>query len=492
MSVTVDSINYTLSGSNATITGTIAGAATTTTVTIPSTITYLGTTYNVTSIGDSAFFFYTNLASITIPDSVTTIGNGAFFYCSSLTSITIPNSVTSIGQEAFRQCFSLASITIPSSVLTINNSAFRQCSSLANIVVDSENTSYSSLNNVLFNKAQTTLILYAIGLSSTSYTIPNSVTSIDAGAFQGCNLTSITIPNGLLTIGGSAFYGCSLTSIFIPSSVTTIGDSYTFFGCPLTSILVDSANTSYSSLNNVLFNKAQTILIQYPTRLSSTAYTVPNTVQTISPIAFANSTLLESITIGSGVLTIHNEAFANCSKLATVTFNGNIPTIGTNNFTENTSDTAYYYPNVQNISRLSPTPAIFANVVVLRPTLLELKNQNALKSTYTTYGYQLQELVGSALHTLPELKQIGYVLGELKAHFTTETLITSWLFPGSELKQEGLIQSGITFFIIVIVFNGVFSVRRTYTSNNTNEEITQYNVFFNGQYLPTELSRKPM
>ena len=128
----------------------------------------------------------------------------------------------------------------------------------------------------------------------------------------------------------------------------------------------------------------------------------------------------------------------------------------------------------------------------LKPSLSTLKSQNASKATYVSNSYSLSDLVSSGLYTLPELTQIGYVLGELKAHFTTETLITSWLFPGSELKQEGLIQSGITFFIIVIVFNGVFSVRRTYTSNNTNEEITQYNVFFNGQYLPTELTRKPM
>ena len=124
----------------------------------------------------------------------------------------------------------------------------------------------------------------------------------------------------------------------------------------------------------------------------------------------------------------------------------------------------------------------------LKPSLSTLKSQNASKATYVSNSYSLSDLVSSGLYTLPELTQIGYVLGELKAHFTTETLITSWLFPGSELKQEGLIQSGITFFIIVIVFEGVFSVRRTYALNNTNEEITQYNVFFNGQYFPKLLT----
>ena len=60
----------------------------------------------------------------------------------------------------------------------------------------------------------------------TSVTIPNSVTSIELGAFSGCSgLTSITIPNSVTSIGEVAFHGCSsLTSITIPNSVTSIGE----------------------------------------------------------------------------------------------------------------------------------------------------------------------------------------------------------------------------------------------------------------------------
>ena len=57
-------------------------------VTIPETVTYNGTTYSVTSIGDEAFRSCSSLTSITIPNSVTSIGEWAFYHCSSLTSIT--------------------------------------------------------------------------------------------------------------------------------------------------------------------------------------------------------------------------------------------------------------------------------------------------------------------------------------------------------------------------------------------------------------------
>ncbi|MCR5394034.1 MAG: leucine-rich repeat domain-containing protein [Bacteroidales bacterium] len=73
-------------------------------VTIPSSVTYSGKTYSVTSIGSDAFRDCTGLTSITIPNSVTSIGARTFDGCTGLTSITIPNSVTSIGDYAFYMC----------------------------------------------------------------------------------------------------------------------------------------------------------------------------------------------------------------------------------------------------------------------------------------------------------------------------------------------------------------------------------------------------
>ena len=80
------------------------------TATIPETVTYNGTTYSVTSIGDYAFKDCSSLTSITLPNSVTSIGESAFNSCSALTSITLPNSVTSIGGDAFYGCSALTSV----------------------------------------------------------------------------------------------------------------------------------------------------------------------------------------------------------------------------------------------------------------------------------------------------------------------------------------------------------------------------------------------
>ena len=102
-------------------------------VTIPSAVTYNGTTYSVTSIGNSAFYFCSGLTNIEIPNSVTSIGDVAFSYCSELTNIEIPNSVTWIGDDAFSDCYGLTSIEIPNSVTSIGNYAFYYCSGLTSI-----------------------------------------------------------------------------------------------------------------------------------------------------------------------------------------------------------------------------------------------------------------------------------------------------------------------------------------------------------------------
>ncbi len=94
---------------------------------------------SVTSIENSAFDDCSNLTEITIPNSVTSIGDYAFFRCESLTEITIPDSVTSIGNYAFASCASLTEITILSSVISIGGYAFNNCSNLTNIIINSSN-----------------------------------------------------------------------------------------------------------------------------------------------------------------------------------------------------------------------------------------------------------------------------------------------------------------------------------------------------------------
>ena len=165
-------------------------------VVIPSSVEYNGTTYSVTSIGDSAFYFCSGLTSASIPNGVTSIDSFAFFACSGLTSVTIPNSVTSIGDAALYACSGLISITIPNSVTSIGGYALYSCSGLTSVSIGN---SVTSIGQCAFYDCN----------SLTSVTIPNSVTIIDTATFSYCsNLTSITIGNSVTSIKENAFNDC--------------------------------------------------------------------------------------------------------------------------------------------------------------------------------------------------------------------------------------------------------------------------------------------
>jgi len=263
-------------------------------ITIPSTVNYNNKSYAVTSIGDSAFSYCSNLASITIPDGVTSIGGQAFMGCSRLMSITIPEGVTSIGESAFEDCSGLTSIIIPESVTSIGWYAFRSCSSLTSIIIPKGVTSISDL---AFKNCS----------RLTSITIPESVTEIGWRAFEDCpSLTSITIPNGVTVIGSGAFGYCSsLTSITIPESVTVIGEEVFYECSSLTSITIPEGVTS----------------IRYQTFYGCsglTSITIPERVTWIEDGAFKGCSGLTSITIPKGVTWIGKSAFEDCPSLTSI------------------------------------------------------------------------------------------------------------------------------------------------------------------------------
>ena len=235
---------------------------------------------SVTTISDQAFYGCDALTSVSMP-SVTTIGDWAFDSCSALTSVSMPSvttigdeafgscsaltsvsmpSVTTIGDEAFSGCLDLTSVDIPASCTSIGSNPFTQCTALKEIVVDDNNPNYSSADGVLYDKGKTTLLSWPTAEGGIN--LPLSVRKIGARAFYDCDaLTSVSMPS-VTTIGKEAFYYCeALTSVHIPASCTSIAGN-PFQRCEsLEEIVVDENNPNYSSMDGVLYDKYMSTLI---------------------------------------------------------------------------------------------------------------------------------------------------------------------------------------------------------------------------------------
>lgn len=174
-------------------------------------------------ISDGVLTKYTGSGgSVVIPNGVTSIGWGAFSNCTNLTSVTIPNSVTSIQSRAFWHT-GLVTIEVPSSVTSIGEFVF-SIESLVEISVAPENPKYSSKDGVLYDKNQTTLLVYPSGKTEVAFQIPEGVTKIEKWAYVGNwphyegNLASIYLPTSVSSIGECAFNGDKIKNIYFSGS----------------------------------------------------------------------------------------------------------------------------------------------------------------------------------------------------------------------------------------------------------------------------------
>ena len=312
----------------------------------------------VTRIGDCAFQLCSSLTSFVIPDGVTSIGKSAFNSCSSLRSVVIPNSVTSIGNRAFGLCKSLTNIVIPDSVTTIGGSAFSGCKSLSSVVIPESvvnlkgnpfcrwNGELKCLspyfiydNKVLFDKDKSKIIAFR-DKNTTSYVIPDYVTSIGDSAFSDCSsLFDIVIPDSVNSIGNDAFWCCSsLRSVVISDSVTSIGGG-AFLGCSdLADIVIPNSVTNIrdwaffgcSSLSDIVIPDSVTSIgnraFAYCKSLRSVV--IPDSVTNIDAWAFSDCESLRSVVISDGVTSIGESAFSGCSSLSDIVIPDSVTSIG--------------------------------------------------------------------------------------------------------------------------------------------------------------------
>jgi hypothetical protein len=163
-----------------------------------------------------------------------------------------------------------------------------------------------------------------------TYETTNGTITITGYSGSGGDVTIPDTINGLsvTSMGRAVFWFLTnLSSLSIPSVVVSI-DAYNFLGCSsLTAITVDALNSFYSSVDGVLFNKNQTVLVRCPPGQTG-AFFIPSSVTNIGYYAFSSCTMLTNISIPSGVTSIGEEAFNSCIGLTDITIPGSVTTVG--------------------------------------------------------------------------------------------------------------------------------------------------------------------
>ncbi len=226
---------------------------------------------------------YAKLREIVLGDGVETIGEYAFSCQENVHQLTLGANVESIGDNAF-EGISLQEVYNKSNFDVVVNPPADDIYFYGAYAIDYVYTPTSGESKITTDKDD-----YVI------YTDGDDKVLID---YKG-TATDIVIPDGVTEIKYNAFDSvrATATSVTIPASVKEFV-YYTWDGFSvLESFTVAEANTAYKSVDGVLFNKAGTQLIKYPSARNAWDYQIPQEVTTIQIDAFRNVVYLVRVVI---------------------------------------------------------------------------------------------------------------------------------------------------------------------------------------------------
>jgi hypothetical protein len=382
----------------------------------------LGSTYQVpatvTDIGAGSFYG-SAVQQVAMPASVSAIGSEAFAFAHALTNLSVatgnpgyssaggvlfnasqttlvqypggrrggyavPGSVTNIGPAAFSGP-GVTSVVLANSISMIASGALAYCPHLTNITVVPGNANFASVNGVLEDITQTTLLQFPGGLNG-AFTLGTNLSAIGDLAFAGSSLGHVTVPATVTSVGSDAFAGCpDLFEVnFFGNAPANDGTAFTndeatvywvasasgwgaqYGGARTYEVpfdFTDNGNntvtlTGYAGSSSTgyiptdIFGETVTAIgseaFAFQTNLS--VLDIPSTVTSIGESAFEGCTRLTTLVLrNSGYLSVADDAFGGCHQLTSVSFGPGPAAIGDYGFYDCTSLNFIDFGGVTNI-----------------------------------------------------------------------------------------------------------------------------------------------
>ena len=441
---------------------------------------------SVTSIGDSAFYGCTELASISIPNSLTSIGENTFFDCEQLTNVSIPDSVIEIGVGAFSRCKNLKTLELPfvglsrtlkdkmissikstiedksiSSVLSekaLNQfrlaiPTFYKTYGMLGIIFETEESPSSSeyyYSQLGFKGNFDSFSLsyyYYIPKSLENVVIGTGMDYVEAEAFVDCSgIKSITISDSIMNIGASAFSGCdNLDRIYY------IGTQDQWKAVKNASNRTPSFYDCLFS-DGVVYNSSKTkIQTVYNTTIRQV--TIPDSVTNIADNAFFGCTELTEITIPDNVTSIADNAFSGCTGISSVSIKNPMTKVYKTAF----SDTPWYNNH--------PDGVVYTNNFVFsyKGTMPENATISLKKGTTGILSNAFSDCVEMSSITIPDsVTQIG------DSAFSGCSGLLKVTIPDSIIQMGENAFSGCKRLGTVVLGNGLSEIPKGTFSNCTN------------------------
>ena len=249
-----------------------------------------------------------------------TVSNGAAMITAidptSADTVVIPDTlggypVTSItGNNLLqRSPYVVENLVIPAGITEISRNPFN-VARLSRFTVAEENTAFCSVEGVLLDKAQTTLISCPSYYPETEYTVPATVTRIGDYAFANArSLTKVTLPEGVLRLGNQAFaFTSTLKDVNFPSTLTTIVGNCFGYNTAIEEVILPESVVNIGASAFTDCNNLKTVLIA-------------GNVQTLPRWLFDN-TSLQTVYLPASLVSVTAEAFVRTTTIERILFAG--------------------------------------------------------------------------------------------------------------------------------------------------------------------------